>query len=181
MAGVGLFLSRVGFEQQMEGEHSYGYANNNPVTYFDPTGNRPVCCSVACYFNHAGKNPTCLGRNTQFWGRGCAATESEAKKLANDQADFGLKRWNARHRSDCQFKHCDNEGCEPDKGQRGRRQVGSEIPEVVRWFANCSNGALIAMCIINAAGLVYCFPEVIPAVVRGREKVPAMLQEYDVP
>lgn len=41
MAGVGLFLSRVGFEQQMAGEHPYGYANNNPVMYNDPLGTKP--------------------------------------------------------------------------------------------------------------------------------------------
>jgi len=41
MAGLGLWLSRVGWEQQMAGEHPYGYANNNPTAVFDPSGLSP--------------------------------------------------------------------------------------------------------------------------------------------
>ncbi len=41
MAGIGLFLSRVGWGQQMAGEHPYGYARNNPVSYVDPRGADP--------------------------------------------------------------------------------------------------------------------------------------------
>jgi hypothetical protein len=41
MAGVGLWLSRVGWEQEMDGESAYGYCMNNPVNYIDPSGNQP--------------------------------------------------------------------------------------------------------------------------------------------
>lgn len=41
MAGVGLWISRVGFEQQLDGEPPYGYAFNNPVTHSDPFGMAP--------------------------------------------------------------------------------------------------------------------------------------------
>lgn len=41
-AMFGRWLSRVGWEQQMAGEHPYGYAFNNPSTYTDPSGLDPV-------------------------------------------------------------------------------------------------------------------------------------------
>ena len=41
MAGLGRWISQVGFEQQMAGESAYGYANNNPVNFTDPTGLSP--------------------------------------------------------------------------------------------------------------------------------------------
>ena len=41
-AGLGLWLSQVGFEQMALGEQQYGYAYNNPVLYFDPSGRRPT-------------------------------------------------------------------------------------------------------------------------------------------
>lgn len=37
--GIALFLSRVRLAEQLGGEHSYGYAMNNPVMQFDPDGN----------------------------------------------------------------------------------------------------------------------------------------------
>lgn len=51
MAGVGLWLSKAGFEEQQIGEHPYGYAFNNPVTNSDPSGEFPVllvACGIAC-------------------------------------------------------------------------------------------------------------------------------------
>ena len=41
MAGLGRWISRVGFEEQALGEYPYGYAMNNPVNYIDPGGNSP--------------------------------------------------------------------------------------------------------------------------------------------
>ena len=41
MAGFGRWISRVGFEEQALGEHPYGYAMTNPVTYVDPGGDVP--------------------------------------------------------------------------------------------------------------------------------------------
>ena len=37
-AGLGLWLSQVGFEQLALGEQPYGYANNSPITITDPSG-----------------------------------------------------------------------------------------------------------------------------------------------
>ena len=45
-AGLGLWLSQVGFEQQELGEKPYGYALNNPVTFVDPEGLFP-CSPLA--------------------------------------------------------------------------------------------------------------------------------------
>jgi len=45
-AGLGLWLSQVGFEQQELGEKPYGYAFNNPVTFVDPEGLFP-CSPLA--------------------------------------------------------------------------------------------------------------------------------------
>jgi hypothetical protein len=41
MAGLGRFLTAARLEEQMEGEHPYGYAFSNPVTYTDPSGLAP--------------------------------------------------------------------------------------------------------------------------------------------
>ncbi len=38
MAGLGRFLTAARLAEQMAGEHPYGYALNNPVTYTDPSG-----------------------------------------------------------------------------------------------------------------------------------------------
>ncbi len=48
MAGFGLWISRVGFERQVEGEHPYGYCLNNPVTNIDPTGEVPCSPQTCC-------------------------------------------------------------------------------------------------------------------------------------
>ncbi len=45
--GLAVFLSRVRLEEQLGGEHPYGYALNNPVTYTDPTGLQP-CFQSSC-------------------------------------------------------------------------------------------------------------------------------------
>ncbi len=41
MGRVGLWLSQVGWEQQIAGEHAYGYGYNDPVTQVDPSGRMP--------------------------------------------------------------------------------------------------------------------------------------------
>ncbi len=41
MGRVGLWLSQVGFDERASGEHVYGYANNNPGSYSDPSGMLP--------------------------------------------------------------------------------------------------------------------------------------------
>jgi hypothetical protein len=38
MAGLGRFLTAARLQEQIEGEHPYGYALNNPMTYTDPSG-----------------------------------------------------------------------------------------------------------------------------------------------
>ncbi len=152
----------------------YRYVDNNPVLYVDPSGNAGVCCTVRCPLNHIGPDPICYDRNAPLFGRGCAATEGQAIKVANDMADFALLRWNSKRHASCQFKHCRTVMCTPDRGQRGRRQVESEVPEVIRWLSKCSNGMLIAISIIIAAGIVIFVPGIIPAIGRGKERLPAM-------
>jgi hypothetical protein len=41
MAGTGRFLTAARWNEQLQGEHPYAYANNNPVTYIDPSGDKP--------------------------------------------------------------------------------------------------------------------------------------------
>ncbi len=41
MAGYGRFLTQAVLEMQLTGEHPYGYAMENPVTYTDPSGLNP--------------------------------------------------------------------------------------------------------------------------------------------
>ena len=41
MAGTARFLTRVREAEWLGGEHPYAYAMNNPVTYTDPSGNKP--------------------------------------------------------------------------------------------------------------------------------------------
>ncbi len=38
MSGEGRFLTAARLEEQLQGEHPYSYALNNPVTYVDPSG-----------------------------------------------------------------------------------------------------------------------------------------------
>ena len=39
--GLARFLTQVRLEELIGGEHPYGYAQNNPVTYTDPSGLKP--------------------------------------------------------------------------------------------------------------------------------------------
>ena len=39
--GLARWITQVRLEEQLAGEHPYAYANNNPVTYIDPTGEVP--------------------------------------------------------------------------------------------------------------------------------------------
>jgi RHS repeat-associated protein len=48
MAGLGRFLTQARLEEQLRGEHAYGYALNNPVTMTDPSGLYP---KVNCHSN----------------------------------------------------------------------------------------------------------------------------------
>jgi RHS repeat-associated protein len=45
-AGLGQFVSRAPFEQQIAGESPYGYAFCSPLTHFDPLGLDPSGCPV---------------------------------------------------------------------------------------------------------------------------------------
>jgi RHS repeat-associated protein len=66
LPGVGVWISRVGFEEQWEGEHPYGYVENNPITNTDPTGESnkptaPTCTTgtpvyVTCYSGTSSKD-----------------------------------------------------------------------------------------------------------------------------
>lgn len=42
MAGLGRFFTRARLEEILGGEHPYAYAMNNPVTYTDPSGLKPL-------------------------------------------------------------------------------------------------------------------------------------------
>lgn len=44
MAGLGRFLTCVREAEWLGGEHPYGYANNNPIRYVDPSGNNWTDC-----------------------------------------------------------------------------------------------------------------------------------------
>ena len=151
----------------------FAYVYNCPTSYYDSTGNAGVCCSVSCYVNKDGTDPTCLNRNVPFIGRGCAATKELARELANDMADDGLRRWDAKRGAACQFKHCHNTGCTKDSGQRGRRLAQGSVPAPVRWVANCSDAQLVGLCIVTAAGIVICAPALIPVIIKNRQKIPA--------
>ena len=48
MAGLGCFLTAARLAEQLIGEHPYGYALNNPVTYADPSGLSPGGDLVTC-------------------------------------------------------------------------------------------------------------------------------------
>lgn len=49
MAGLARFLTAVRLQEQIEGEHPYGYALNNPVKYVDPSGLNPnLMCALDC-------------------------------------------------------------------------------------------------------------------------------------
>jgi hypothetical protein len=51
MPGLGRFITQAQLEMVMGGEHPYGYANNAPMMYADPTGERPCTSaeSLNCY------------------------------------------------------------------------------------------------------------------------------------
>jgi len=149
----------------------YGFVFGNPVIFVDPSGNRGVCCTVKEWLNTTGKDPICLhgrrnhkGEQLAFFGRGCAATTALALKLAAQQCDDGLRRWNNKRESHCQFKHGRVTECETDRGQRGQRS-----------FENCSDAQLVGVCIVTAALIVICSKHLIPVAIKEREKIPAML------
>ncbi|MBS1720660.1 MAG: hypothetical protein JST35_09465 [Armatimonadetes bacterium] len=64
MAGVASFLTRVREAEWMGGEHPYAYAMSNPVTYTDPSGNRPER-------DYAGRE--ILPPNQVYWKNCCWA------------------------------------------------------------------------------------------------------------
>lgn len=52
--GLARWLTKARMEEMLAGEHPYGYANNNPTTYTDPSGLSPFKCE-RCAYSLAGQ------------------------------------------------------------------------------------------------------------------------------
>jgi len=71
MAGLGRFLTAARLAEQLAGEHPYGYALGNPVTYTDPTGLLSVLGGVPSCANHY--NNPCTPGNLKQCTEWCAS------------------------------------------------------------------------------------------------------------
>jgi RHS repeat-associated protein len=101
--GEARFITQVRMEEMLAGEHPYSYALNNPVTYVDPTGEKPQkhgkrcppgwkLVSVTCYGiadpAHPksnsdaayGRNPNCGGCDRKGRPGDCANDTSKGRK-----------------------------------------------------------------------------------------------------
>ena len=96
MAGLGRFLTAARLQEQLEGEHPYGYALNNPVTYTDPTGRKVYKCWrrvvpgfgfqiwAHWYFKTDAAGCPCIGYGTGGVEFGCAKNRDNQGEVCEE-------------------------------------------------------------------------------------------------
>lgn len=107
MAGTGRFLTAARMAERIAGEHPYGYAFDNPVTYTDPSGNSPsmtisdcpapveawlkkMCSNLGNISNRRLERiNSCIDRNSRYGGSKCSGISAGQLSCMKDYCKRG--------------------------------------------------------------------------------------------
>ena len=134
MAGTAHFLTAARLEEQRTGEHPYAYANNNPVTYKDPSG---MGVDLA-----AGLADQVPGVATAAYRPTCVAIPQKGPSGGVDKL--------------CEIL-CRNLICNGDKKCTEKCvKTGCDYKKIEKWLKPITGGGITRTCIKNTTGQDAC-------------------------
>lgn len=108
MPGLARFLTQAMLEKQLAGEHPYAYANNNPCTYIDPSGQWPVWTFPPPGYIREAFNGFCGKLGKGFTDQQSQAIRNCVKSLSSQ---LGVKCDDPKDTLPCMAKYCnENKG-----------------------------------------------------------------------